>query len=237
MDSQLIQRHLEESLRHPIGERQAALLLAHLDYIRECNKSLNLTAIRDEGQSLVLHLEDSLTALPELEAAPEGALVDLGSGGGYPGIPLAILSLRQTTLVEATKKKAQVLQNFIQQENLEPQISVEALRIEELARSQQAGFAVATARALSSLPALMELSAPLLQRGGVLLAYKGRLEEHELEHARSLENELGMKIVGVRSLVLSDGLSERKIVQIRKEAPASRPLPRRNGQAQRHPLA
>jgi 16S rRNA (guanine527-N7)-methyltransferase len=236
MDSQQIQCHIEKTLKRSISEKQANLLLAHFLYVQDQNKRLNLTRIQDEGKGLVLHIEDSLSALPELEGAPDGALVDLGSGGGYPGIPLAIVSGRPCTLVEATQKKAQVLQEFINGEGLGAQIRVEATRIEELARIRAARFAAASARALSSLPALMELAAPLLQEQGVLIAYKGRPEDQELEDARSLEHELGMRISDSRSFALSDGSTVRTIIPITKIAPALRPLPRRNGQAQRHPL-
>jgi 16S rRNA (guanine527-N7)-methyltransferase len=236
MNPQLIQLHLEETLRCPVSERQAGLLLAHFTYLREQNRKVNLTRIDGEDEGLVLHIEDSLSALPELGIAPKGPLVDLGSGGGYPGIPLAIVSSRPSTLIEATKKKAQILRGFIRQAELGEQIDVEAMRVEELARLRREGFAVATARALSSLPALMELAAPLLQEQGVLIAYKGRPEEQELEDARSLEQELGMQVIGQRSFLLSDACSTRTIVQIRKVGSAKRPLPRRNGQAQRHPL-
>lgn len=236
MNSQLIQLHIKKTLNYSMSEKQANLLLAHFMYLKEQNTKVNLTRIQDENGALVLHIEDSLSVLPELDTAPKGPLVDLGSGGGYPGIPLAVISLRPCTLVEATKKKAQVLQTFIEENALEEQVKIEAKRIEEVSRLQRAQFAVATARALSSLSSLMELAAPLLQNKGILLAYKGRLEEQELQDARSLEQDLGMHIVGLRPFVLSDGASVRTIVKIEKAGPAKHSLPRRDGQAQHHPL-
>lgn len=213
------------------------LLSAHLSFVIEQNRNLNLTSIQDEEAGIVLHIEDSLHALPELDEAPKGALVDLGSGAGFPGIPLAVLTERKCTLVEATTKKAQLLQRFIQDHFLEDHISVEPQRIEALSRQKKGQFIVATARALSSLPALMELAAPLLQKDGILLAYKGNLTQEEIERSRLAEEMLGMSIRSIRSFVLSDNQSKRSIVSIQKIGSAKRALPRREGRAQRHPLA
>jgi 16S rRNA (guanine527-N7)-methyltransferase len=235
-----LQKQLEQSLKRPISENQIQLLLAHLRYVLAQNRKLNLTSIREEDLGITLHIEDSLTALPECEAIPDGPFVDLGSGAGFPGIPLAIVTGRNATLVEATQKKARVLQSFVHDNGLGSHITVEALRIEEFTRKQQEGgqaqFVLATARALSSLPSLMELAAPLLQHKGILLAYKGGLMNNELEQAAALEEELGMTIRSTRSLTLSDGQTERIIIQIQKTGHPKRPLPRRNGQAQRHPF-
>jgi 16S rRNA (guanine527-N7)-methyltransferase len=232
----LIRERLEKALNCSISEEQAALLAAHLSFVIEQNKNLNLTSIRDEEAGIILHIEDSLHALPELNEVPNGPLVDLGSGAGFPGIPLAILTARHCTLVEATKKKAQFLRQFIHDRLLEDQINIEPQRIEAFSRQKQGCFIAATARALSSLPALMELAAPLLQQDGVLLAYKGNPTQEELERAHRAEKTLGMRVCSIRSFVLSDNQSKRSIVLIQKTGNAKQPLPRREGQAQRHPL-
>jgi 16S rRNA (guanine527-N7)-methyltransferase len=237
MDSGFVKTRLEATLNQSISEKQATLLAAHLDYLIKQNSTLNLTRICDEQTGIVLHIEDSLTALPELKTAPKGELIDLGSGGGFPGIPLLVMTLRTGTLVEATAKKARVLLKFVKENDLESKIAIEGQRIEEIARIKGGHFAVATARAVSSLPALMELSAPLLFEGGVLLAYKGNPTTAELDRARSLEELLGMEVAGIRSFTLSDGMTKRSLVRIIKKGEARRDLPRRDGQAQRHPLA
>jgi 16S rRNA (guanine527-N7)-methyltransferase len=233
MNLQKLKKQLESALGYPFSEEQVALFAAHLTFVEDQNKKLNLTSVCDWEAGLVLHIEDSLSALPELRDAPEGELVDLGSGGGFPGIPLAVASMRETTLVEATKKKARVLQLFVQKSNLAGYIGIEALRAEELARHKPGYFSIVTARALASLPALMELAAPLLRLGGVLIAYKGSPSERELEDAASLGHELGMKVIRQRNLVLSDGVSKRTLVQVEKIAEPKYRLPRRNGQSQK----
>lgn len=227
----------EHLVGRSITKVQRKLLTAHLEYVIEKNKQLNLTSIEERERGFVLHVEDSLAALPEVESAPAGELVDIGTGGGFPGIPLAILTGRTTTLVEATTKKTRVLDRFIVEKGLEGILRALPLRAEEAALELPEVFSVATARALSSLPSIMELAAPLLQMNGVLVAYKAKLLEEELERAKELEKTLGLSVKDIRSFTLSDGETKRTIVSMQKVATARIVLPRRNGQAQHHPLA
>ncbi|MDR1015059.1 MAG: 16S rRNA (guanine(527)-N(7))-methyltransferase RsmG [Coriobacteriales bacterium] len=237
MNPTTLQRHIKEALGCSISKEQAGLLFAHLSFIVKQNEALNLTSIRDLETGAVLHVEDSLAALPEIEAAPDGGLVDLGSGAGFPGIPLALMTTRKSVLVEARAKKARILQSFVQRHAFDGQIAVEALRIEDYGAVAPEQFAVATARALGSLPVLMELAAPLLQVGGLLVAYKARLSEEEWQSAVSVETVLGMKTQEPRTFLLSDGTSQRSIVRIVKQAESKISLPRRVGKAQKRPLA
>ncbi len=155
-----------------ITSSQRALMEKHLDLVIEMNKQLNLTRIDDKDEGMLLHVEDSLSALDEIQGAPEGALGDMGSGGGFPGITLAIASGRHTTLIEARKKKCEALQEMIEELGLQSEIDVFCGRAELLARSTPLSYAVITARALAKLSVLMELASPLLQKNGVLVCYK-----------------------------------------------------------------
>ena len=112
------------------------LIAEHLALVLEANKTLNLTRIETVEDGMILHVEDSLAALDEVNAAPSGMLVDVGSGGGYPGIPLAIATKRDTLLVDARQKKVEALASIIEQLDLSRSISVVAGRAELLARKQ-----------------------------------------------------------------------------------------------------
>jgi 16S rRNA (guanine527-N7)-methyltransferase len=237
MNSTTLQKHLKEALGCSASAEQAGLLFAHLSYILKQNENLNLTSIREVGAGAVLHVEDSLAALPELDAAPKGELVDLGSGAGFPGIPLAIMTARKSVLVEATAKKAHIVQSFVRQHALEARISVEARRVEDYSIIKPGCFAVAVARALAPLSVLMELAAPLLREGGVLVAYKAKLTDDEWSRATSLEAVLGMKLQEPRTFLLSDLVCQRSIVRAEKVAEPEILLPRRVGMAQKRPLA
>jgi 16S rRNA (guanine527-N7)-methyltransferase len=208
----------------------------HLRLMLEANRQTNLTNIIDWDKARLLHLEDSLAGAPELEQAPEGALVDLGSGGGFPGIPLALLSGRRTTLVDSVKKKGRILKEIVHTLGLDEQIQVSSQRAEELAQEQRNYFSAVCARAVARLPVLMELTNPLLTTGGYLIAYKAQLEQEEREQTASLEEFLGMELVGVREFFLSDKETKRTIVLFRKKGEPQLLLPRRNGLAQKRPF-
>ena len=96
-----------------MGEEQMALLERHLDLVMAANEQVNLTRITSRDEARVLHIEDSLAGLPEVQAAPAGLLGDMGSGAGFPGIPLAAVTGRKTVLIESVGKKAAFLKAFV----------------------------------------------------------------------------------------------------------------------------
>ena len=231
-----VNQHLE-AMNIRVAPDSLATMLKHLDFVIETNQSINLTAITDPEEALRLHLIDSLTAMPEVIAAPPGPLVDLGTGGGFPGLELGLATGRVTVLVDSVRKKTEAIQRFLLQESLDSWISVSALRAEELARQRPGQFAVVTARALSSLPALVELAAPLLIKGGRLVAMKGRLDESELDRANRVADMVGMQLELRRPLLLPQGQEMREVVSFERTGKSRVRLPRREGLAQRRPLA
>lgn len=156
----------------------AAPLLDYLALLARWNRTYNLTAVRDPAEMVVKHLLDSLAMHPYLDPllASGDALADLGTGAGLPGIPLAIVKpgLR-VTLVESNGKKARFLREAVRTLGLKD-VRVAESRIEafEAAGPAQFGnFAAITARALASLPLILELGGHLLRADGQLLAMKG----------------------------------------------------------------
>lgn len=219
-----------------LSSAQQELIDQHLSLIIEANKVTNLTRITSESEARILHVEDSLVALPELCDAPEGLYGDLGTGGGFPGIPLAIASGRETVLVDSVGKKIAILGQVVHELGLDDSVTTYAGRIEELALNRPGAFSVLTARALTQLPSLVELASPLLCLGGRLVSYKANIEDEELDAAIALEGKVGMKLVSDRSLFLSDGVTKRRILVFEKIAEPTVKLPRRNGMAQKRPL-
>lgn len=208
----------------------------YLDLILEANKTTNLTRITSRDEALVLHIEDSLVGLEEVSEAPEGLYGDLGSGGGFPGVPLALATGRETVLVDSVKKKMAIVQQAVNQLGLGRQITTCSDRIEDLALDRPGSFSVLTARALSRLVALLELSSPLLVKGGRLVCYKAQLSDEEMQEALAVEDLLGMRLVSQRETMLSDGETRRTIVVFEKVGKAKLKLPRRIGAAQKTPL-
>ncbi len=227
---------LVDNERKPVDDKQRQQIQDYLQAVLQTNNDINLTTIHDFNDGLVLHIEDSLAGLEEVNSAPDGQLVDLGTGGGFPGAPLALASSRDVLLVDSTKKKIDAIMGIVNELQI-PRVKAYAGRIEELAQEQPGAFAVATARALSSLPSLLELAAPLLIQGGHLVAYKSDKADEEIERAILLEQKLGMKFLSCRDLVLSDGITPRSIIVFEKVAPPTVKLPRRPGMAQKRPYA
>lgn len=215
---------------------QQNLIKRHLELVIEANKTTNLTRIDNIDDAMLLHVEDSLVGLDELNEAPDGLYGDLGTGAGYPGIPLAIATGRKTTLIDARLKKTLVLDDIIEELGLSEQVTTYAGRAELLARTQSKRYAALTARALSKLSVLMELASPLLKRGGVLICYKAQVDEEELSNAKRIENLVGMAINSDRTLKLSDNETTRRIITFKKINEPKTKLPRQEGMAQKKPL-
>jgi len=218
----------------PVGAEVALLLATHLQMVYETNRELNLTAI-PENAGVVLHVLDSAAALPYLNKAPQGPFADLGSGAGFPGVTLAALSGREVALVESVRKKAAFLERVV--EALRLKATVHPVRAEELADERRAGFAAVTARALSALPSLVELASPLLEEGGLLVCLKGEPEEAELRRGDVAGALCGMKRIATERVSVPGADAVRTMVVYERSGTPKTRLPRRNGMAQRQPLA
>lgn len=209
------------------------LLKRHLELVIEANKTTNITRISSWEDGMLLHVQDSLLGLDALNACPAGRYADIGTGAGYPGIPLAIESGRDTLLVDSVGKKVQILDGFVRELGLK-NVSTYAGRIEDLGREQAGQFAAVSARALSKISVLLELSSPLLKKGGRLICYKARVEQEELDHARVVAKQVGMELVDDKTFELGENC--RRILSYEKVGKPKIKLPRRTGLAQRKPL-
>lgn len=217
-------------------DQTMSLMQCYLASILEANKVTNLTRITDGEQARLLHIEDSLVGLPEVNEAPTGLYGDLGSGGGFPGVPLALATGRKTLLVDSVKKKMAIVQSALDDLSLSEQISTSSERIEDLPLEYKEKFAVLTARALSKLVSLIELASPLLKKGGRLVCYKAQLSSEELDEALAVQDLVGMRMISQREICLSDGETMRTIVVFEKVGKSRIKLPRRIGLAQKQPL-
>jgi 16S rRNA (guanine527-N7)-methyltransferase len=167
----------------------------HVRLLLAWTTAINLTAIRDPAGVAVAHVVDSLTAVTWLGARGPVSILDLGSGGGFPGVPLAVaLPATRVGLLEATGKKARFLETVVGATGLGRRVGVIPGRAEELARdgTQQAAWSIVTARAVGGLAELIELAFPLLELGGSLMAWKrGALDGPLGEELRVARRALG----------------------------------------------
>jgi 16S rRNA (guanine527-N7)-methyltransferase len=148
------------------------------------NQVHNLTAIEDEGDSVRLHLIDSITVLPILRQflkGPSPKIADLGSGGGLPAIPIAILEPEwRLSLIEAVRKKTAFLQHVRGKLKLK-NIEILSERVEYVAVHQKAQFDAVISRAFTSLAHFLQLSLPLLKPDGLVFAMKGKRADEEMQ--------------------------------------------------------
>lgn len=221
-----------------LSPAQVGTMLEHLDFVLDWNERINLTAIVEPYEAIRLHLVDSLLARLAVDACAGGELCDIGSGAGFPGVPLAIATGRPTVLVESVKKKAGVITGFLDFSGRDSlrNITVVPLRAEEYALAHSARASVVTARALSRMGSLIELASPLLAQGGSLVALKGPVTAEELQAARGVATLVGMEITGVREISLPGAGEARTFVTVTKISESRIALPRRNGLAQKNPL-
>ena len=191
----------------PLSSTQQQQLLAYLALLERWNRRFNLTAVRDPAALVPRHLLDSLAILPWVGSGP---LLDIGTGAGLPGIPLAILRPDlPCTLLDTNGKKTR----FVRQVTLElglTNVNVLQQRVEQLPTPP--GFAQITARAVTALTQLVNLSAPLLVEGGILLAMKGSLPEQELAQLAQRGGE-----ITIHPLVVPQLIGERHLICWRAE--------------------
>jgi len=218
-----------------LTDAQHAQLSRYLDLLFEANARMNLTRITDRAQAELQHVADALTLLPHL---PPDAhrLADVGSGGGVPGIPLAIARPDATVmLIESTKKKAAFLKSAVESLGL-TNVSVSEWRAEEVAHSNsRESFDIAVARAVATMGWLAEWCLPLVKKGGRMLAMKGPKVAEELPAAAKAIKLLGGGEPVVHPVELP-GTEHRVIVEIPKLAKTDARYPRPATQAKGKPL-
>ncbi|MBI5032105.1 MAG: 16S rRNA (guanine(527)-N(7))-methyltransferase RsmG [Chloroflexi bacterium] len=212
------------------------------------NARMNLTAIIEHDQVVVKHFLDSLSVVPVLrnviasEASPRSAqdtvrLIDIGTGAGFPGIPLKIaLPNLQLTLLETTGKKVDFLKHLITTLNLNDAIAIQA-RAEDLGHDahHREQYAVAVARAVANMATLSEYTLPFVRKGGVFIAQKGVNVEDELKQAKRALEILGGRVRKIVPVQLPN-LEPRHIIVIAKIATTPETYPRRAGTPERKPI-
>ena len=211
-------------------------LQRYVGLLLEANERLNLTRVVEPAAVARLHLLDALSALPMLDAATPTRALDLGSGGGVPGLALAIARPQvRWTLVDSVRKKADALRAIATSLDL-ANVQVVADRAELLGRGPgRDSFDVVAARACAALPALVELALPLLRVGGTLLAWKGPISDEELAAGGRASALIGGSEPAVQAAGIP-GLGDHRFVLVTKLEPTPERYPRRPGQPVRRPL-
>ncbi len=222
-----------EALKIEFDKGDVEKLSDYIDLLLETNRMFNLTAVTDPSQAWTKHILDSLSLIPLLSEEGAEHVVDVGSGGGLPGIPLAITMPDVTfTLVESTKKKALFLNEVVSSLGLD-NVTVIADRAENLA-TPDGGFRdiadAVIARAVGPMNVLLELTIPFAKVGGVLCAIKGERAPEEIEIATEAFKLLHANVESVKRTTTGT------LVLIRKMKVTPRTYPRIAGEPKRAPL-
>lgn len=219
-----------------LSDDQMVQLDLFLRELQKWNRKLNLTAITEEREIVVRHFLDSLSCLLSGKVGEGAAVVDIGSGAGFPGIPLAIARPDIfLSLLEAGQKKAGFLKHLVSAVGLGAKVLVG--RAEELARTaERASYDVAVARAVTTLPVLCEYGLPFLKKGGYLIAQKAKRVRDEIGAAEVASRLLGggrPEVVCVETSFLE---AERYLVLVEKITDTPERYPRRVGIPEKRPL-
>jgi 16S rRNA (guanine527-N7)-methyltransferase len=204
----------------------AARLARYATLVLEGNRKLNLSGAKTAA-AILEHLADSLTVLPYLD----GPYVDVGSGAGFPAIPIAIASNLQPTLIEATIKKARFLKGLPEALGIEATILAERAEGAAHRADLREAFATATCRAVTSATASLELTLPFLRPGGLAVLQRGGMEPAERTAVEDAALILGGRL---EDEIPAEGV--RRILLVRKLAPTPLRYPRRAGIPDRRPL-
>lgn len=235
----MILREGVASLHVHLESDQEEKILTFVQLLHRTNKRYNLTGFAGEKEILIEGVLDSLTACALSDILKESrSLIDVGTGGGIPGIPLKIVyPALQLTLLEATAKKCHFLEEATRILELEG-VQVLCGRAEVVAHDPafREQYTLATARALGELREILELTIPFVQPGGFALYYKGRNAQREIEKAQNALDVLRSTIVTLREVSVPCGFRKTTLVLVRKEAPTPPQYPRRPGIPKKRPL-
>ena len=207
----------------------------YLKELLEWNQKFNLTSITNPEEIRLKHFKDSLSLLQTIKLTNQ-SVIDIGTGAGFPGIPLKIVCPEiKLTLLEATQKKVEFLKHMVSVLGLK---NVEIIwgRAEELVKDRREVFDLALSRAVAKLNVLCEYSLPFVKVGGMFIAYKDKDVEEELEEVKSAIETLGGRIKETKKVKLPDSGIIRSLVVIEKVSPTPVKFPRRAGMAKKKPL-
>ncbi len=243
MAEEMTKKKQREIMRDTLGEmgircteQDSRRLMEYMRLVLEKNQHINLTSITDPNEFILKHFLDSAAVmnLPEYRAAD--TVLDLGTGGGFPGVPLAILTPgKQFTLIDSLQKRVRVVEEMCGEIAL-TNVNLRHGRAEDLGRDPRyrEQFDLCLSRAVANMAVLAEYCLPFVKTGGYFVSYKGSDIEEELSAAKKAIRVLGGRIAGVEA-VNTKGLGHNFVI-IRKETSTPARYPRQAGKPKKTPI-
>ncbi len=227
-----------EDLNINLKKDQEDKFLLYKNLLMEWNEKINITAIRDEKEIDIKHFLDSLTPVITNLFNGNEKVLDLGTGGGFPGLPLKIWNDNlDVTLLDSLNKRIIFLKEVISSLNLS---GVEAVhgRAEELARKEEyrEQYDVCISRAVASLDTLSEYCIPFIKKGGHFISMKGPDVEEEVENSKKAIDKLGGKVIKVEKIQVPSSDIYHSLIIIKKISETDTKYPRGGGKPKKNPL-
>lgn len=224
-----------KDLNLEINDKQLELFYQYMNGIIGWNDKINVTAITDEKMFIVKHFVDSL-AINKFVAQAK-SIIDIGTGGGFPGIPLKIMNYdKKVTLIDSVNKKLNVIRDITKDMDL-GELEILHSRAEDLASKQEyrETYDIATTRAVSNFSTILEYMLPFIKVGGYAICMKGPNYTEEFEEAKVAIEVLGGKFDSIERLNVGNEL-ERNIIIIKKVKNTPKKFPRGQGKPLKEPI-
>jgi 16S rRNA (guanine527-N7)-methyltransferase len=225
-----------EKINIVLDEKQQSLFWEYMNMLLEWNEKINLTAITEPDEVITKHFVDSMTILKYITNGK--SIVDVGTGAGFPGIPLKIANnTLNITLLDSLNKRINFLNETINCLKLESICAVHA-RVEEFGKNKcyRESFDVATSRAVASLNVLAEYMLPLVKVGGKCICMKGPEIDEEIENSKKAISVLGGKLEATDKIVIPGTDMKRTLIVISKVSATPGRFPRKPGTPAKEPL-
>ena len=230
--SKKIKKHLKE-INIEIEEEKIKKLYQYMEMLIQRNKEMNLTAITEPNEIILKHFVDSATILKNIKSTDK--VVDVGSGAGFPGIPVKILNKNiSLTLLDSLNKRIKFLDEVIYNLKLNAIETVHS-RAEDFAKESREIFDVAVSRAVAPLNILLEYMLPLVKVGGICICMKGS-NIGEMKDCRKALEILGGEIEKIEELYLPGTDNKRNIIIVQKIKETPKKYPRKAGKPTREPI-
>ena len=219
-----------------INEEQSTLFYNYMNLLLEWNKNINLTAITEPNDIITKHFIDSITINKYIKNSNK--LIDIGTGAGFPGIPLKIINKNiNITLLDSLNKRIKFLSQVIKELKLDKIETIHG-RAEDIAHNKEyrEQYDIATSRAVAPLNVLLEYLIPFIKIEGKCICLKGPEVENEIKEAKNAMNILGCRIENIEQLTIPNTDIKRNIIIITKTKKTSEIYPRKAGTPSKKPL-